>query len=197
MDKEKRRGEEVRKRTRIKRKGRRRSECGQGEEKRRGGEKKDEKDKEEEEEEEEEVRKKTRIKRKGRRGSECGQGEEKKRGDEKKDEKDKEEEEEEEKEVRMWTRRREGRGGEGRKKTTRRKTINLPKRGVSPVGRIAAAAAAVLSGSLLTLEARTDLETYSTLVNRGHCSAAVHNTRLIRNNITYSANTKYSDLEKT
>jgi len=63
-------------------------------------------------------------------------------------------------EVRIRTLRKRGRRGGGsdnkdKEKMRRRKASSLPNRGVSPVGRIVVAV--VLSGSLSTLEARTDL----------------------------------------
>ena len=44
-----------------------------------------------------------------------------------------------------------------KRRMRRRKATSLPNRAVSPVRRIAVAVAAVLGGSLSTLEARTDL----------------------------------------
>lgn len=66
-------------------------------------------------------------------------------------------------EVRIRTRRkRERRGGSDnedkqKRRMRRRKATSLPNLAISPVRRIVAAVAAVLGGSLSTLEARTDL----------------------------------------
>jgi hypothetical protein len=69
-------------------------------------------------------------------------------------------------EVRIRTKRKRGRRGgrdnedkEKRKmrRMSRRKATSLPNRAVSPVRRTVVAVAAVLGGSLSTLEARTDL----------------------------------------
>ena len=70
-------------------------------------------------------------------------------------------------EVRIRTRRERGRGGESdnedkEKRMRRRKATRLPNRAVSPVRRTVVAVAVVLGGSLSTLEARTDLQTYRT-----------------------------------